>query len=157
MATTRTAVHPRCGMGALSAVSLPSGAHSALCPSRSTSIFLLFFPDACAVRLRPYDILRLDQMSGLLEIFYTAERHGPSCATLRTVTRLCAGVAAQPLSRWAGFLVPRDSARPLQHNASPFIFRQDARWSPSNDLEKHLPELGILLGPVALAAPSCKM
>ena len=55
-----------------------------------------------------------------------------------------------------GFLLPRDSGRPLQLGASPFIFYRDERWTPLPGYKVKMPELGVLLGPVALAATSCK-
>ena len=109
------------------------------------------------MRCRPYDILRLDQTAGLLEIFYAAEEKGWSIA--------CDPADGFPALSWSGavtpvtvggFLMPRDSARPLPHSASPFLFRRDTRWSPSTDVEVPLPERGILLGPAAMAAPSCQ-
>ena len=126
--------------------------------ARSTSIpFPFLCPDARRVRCRPYDILRLDQTAGLLEIFYAAEEKGWSIA--------CDPADGFPALSWSGavtpvtvggFLMPRDSARPLPHSASPFLFRRDTRWSPSTDVEVPLPELGILLGPAAMASPSCQ-
>ena len=109
------------------------------------------------MRCRPYDILRLDQTAGLLEIFYAAEEKGWSIA--------CDPADGFPALSWSGavtpvtvggFLMPRDSARPLPHSASPFLFRRDTKWSPSTDVEVPLPERGILLGPAAMAAPSCQ-
>ena len=45
---------------------------------------------------------------------------------------------------------------PLRPGASTFVFYKDKRWTPLPGYRVKMPDLGVLLGPVALAAASCK-
>jgi len=107
--------------------------------------------------LRPHNVLRFDQMSSLLECFYSAEQQGwvIKCDPISGHPTL-SWTGARPKASVGGFLLPRVSQLPLLPGASPFVFHKDKRWTPLPGYRVKMPDLGVLLGPVALAAASCK-
>ena len=96
-------------------------------------------------------------MSSLLDCFYTAEQQGwvIKCDPISGHPAL-SWTGSEPKASVGGFLLPRDSKRLLRPDASTFVFYKDKRWTPLPGYRVKMPDLGVLLGPVALAAASCK-
>ena len=92
----------------------------------------------------------------LLSLFYSAERDGWSIE--------CPSPSGCPALSWGGtqahpevsaILLAQDGQRRPRRGAWPFFFFGSPSWRPHRHDEPSLPPLGVLLGPAALAAPSC--
>ena len=97
-----------------------------------------------------------DQTSMLLSLFYSAEQDGWGIE--------CTSLAGYPALSWGGtqacpevsaILLAQDGQRRPRRGAGPFFFFGSPSWRPHQHDEPNLPTLGVLLGPAALAAPSC--
>ena len=97
-----------------------------------------------------------DQASMLLSLFYSAERDGWGIE--------CPSPSGCPALSWGGtqahpevsaILLAQDGQRRPRRGAWPFFFFGSPSWRPHRLDEPSLPALGVLLGPAALAAPSC--